>query len=195
MTREQLTSLKGLAKSLNYGSGPAHSKQVEKLSLKIYRELIKSKLLVTSTNDRLILSAAALLHNIGLPSEPHNKVAFDILVEKIPGISSLDSLPPQDLSAILYCVLWHRGNKFKKRAGIKISQQSHTKKLASIVRVADALDRSFQQIVEDVTLKSADNSLEFIVKSKPPADEERERAAEKADLMKEAFDLQNVSFK
>lgn len=193
MNNEQLAGLKQLAKSLNYGSGPAHSKQVKKLSLKIYDELAKLGLLVDSKNDRKILTVSALLHNIGLPEKNHNEAAFDILKNEIPDILVSTPLPPKDLSAILYGVLWHRGNVFKKRDAVKIIKRSRLKKLASIIRVSDALDRSWEQIVEDVSLDLEGNSLEFTLKSKYPVEVEKERAKEKADLLMEAFDLKNVN--
>jgi exopolyphosphatase/guanosine-5'-triphosphate,3'-diphosphate pyrophosphatase len=194
MTDEQLKALKRFAKSLDYGSGPEHSKQVKRLSLKIFRELVRLNLLVDSENDRKILSAAALLHNIGLPAKRHNEAAFDILENEIPATLASDPLSPDDLSAILYCILWHRGNSFSQRHDIGISDLPHISKLAAIVRIADALDRSFQQVVDDVILDSTDNSLEFILKSKYSVDAERERAREKADLFIEAFKLKDVSF-
>ena len=193
MTKEQLIALKRLAKSMKYGSGPEHSKQIEKLSLKIHRELVRLGLSIDSKNDRRILSASSLLHNIGLPDKKHNEAAFDILKVEIPGTMGLTPLPPKDLSAILYCVLWHRGNIFQKRGDIKIIKQSNLKKLAAIVRVSDAMDRSFQQIVEDVVLILDGDSLEFVLKSKYPVRAETQRAMEKSDLLIEAFDLKDVS--
>lgn len=194
MTKEQLIALKRLAKTMKYGSGPEHSKQVEKLSLKIYRELVRLGLLTDSKNDRRILGASALLHNIGLPDKKHNEAAFDILKVEIPNIMGSTPLAPKDLSAVLYCILWHRGDIFKKRGNIKIIQHPYVKKLASILRVSDAMDRSFQQIVEDVILNLDGGSLEFVLKSKYPVEAEIDRAIEKSDLLKAAFDLKNVSF-
>jgi exopolyphosphatase/guanosine-5'-triphosphate,3'-diphosphate pyrophosphatase len=194
MTAEQLKALKLLAKSLDYGSGSEHSKQVKRLSLKIYRELVRLNLLVDTKNDHKILTSSALLHNIGLPARRHNEAAFDILENEIPRTLASDPLSPDDLSAILYCILWHRGNSFSRRHDIGISNLPHVSKLAGIVRIADALDRSFQQVVEDVILDSTDNSLEFTLKSKYPVDAERERAREKAGLFIEAFKLKDVIF-
>jgi exopolyphosphatase / guanosine-5'-triphosphate,3'-diphosphate pyrophosphatase len=194
ITEEQLDSLKELAKSRDYGSGPAHSKQVEKLSLTILQDVVKLGLLKDSARDRKIISAAALLHNIGLPAKKHNEGAFDILKSEIPDKLADTPLAPHDFSDILYCILWHRGNTFKRRDDIKIVKRSHLKKLASIMRVADAMDRSFEQIIEDVTVKKTNNSLAFGLKSKYPMDAEKERAYEKADLLIKAFNLDGVSF-
>jgi exopolyphosphatase/guanosine-5'-triphosphate,3'-diphosphate pyrophosphatase len=194
MTDEQLAALEQLAKYLNYGGGPDHSKQVQKLAAKIYRELVKAGLLVASENDLKILSASALLHDIGLPEKKHNQAAFDILKVEIPRTLIAIPLSSGDLSAVLYCVLWHRSNNFKKRDDVRIFKRLHVRRLAAIIRVGDALDRSLQQIVGDVSLNFDGHSLEFVLKSQYSLDIEKERAGEKANLLKEAFKLDSVSF-
>src|ERR1039457_5324120 len=115
MTDAQLRTLRQLAQSLNYGSGPEHSKQVKSLSLNIYLELVRLELLVDSKNDCKILTASALLHNVGLPQKRHNQAAFDLLETEIPKTLGSKALSSFDMAAILYCVLWHRGSQFQKR--------------------------------------------------------------------------------
>jgi len=195
MTNKQLRELEKLAEDRDYGSGPAHSKQVEKLTLEIYGGIVSLGLLTESNNDRRILSAAAWLHNIGVPADKHNQVAFDRLRTDIPAALITDPLPAKDLSAILYCVLWHRGNKHKSRADVKIIRRPHVTKLAAILRVADALDRSFTQKIDDVSVTRNENSLEFKLSSSYPVVDEIERAQEKANLLIEAFGLKEISFK
>ena len=194
MTNEQLKALKQLAKRLNYGVGPDHPKQVKKLSLNIYQQLVKSGLLIDSENDGKILRASAWLHDTGYPEKRHNEEAFDILKSEINRTLESEPLSSDDLSAILYCILWHRGNDFTQRDDIQILNRSHLEELAGILRVADALDRSLQQLVKGLTLKLQGESLEFNLKSKFSIDIERQRAREKADLFLEAFNLKDVSF-
>lgn len=194
MTDEQLKMLKRFAKNLNYGVGPDHPKQVKKLSLKIYHQLVKSGLLVNSENDPKILSAAALLHDTGYPEKRHNAAAFDRLKVEIPGILESMPLSSDDLSAILYCALWHRSNDFTQRDDIKIFNRPHVEKLAGILRVADALDRSLQQLVQDLSLQLQGDSLKFVLKSKYSIDIEKQRAGEKANLLEQAFKLRDISF-
>jgi exopolyphosphatase/pppGpp-phosphohydrolase len=194
MTDEQLKALKRLAKNLNYGVGPDHPKQVKKLSQKIYRQLVKSGLLAASENDPKILAAAALLHDTGYPEKRHNKAAFDRLKVEIPRRLGAIPLSSEDLSAILYCILWHRSSDFILRDDVRILNRHHVEELAGILRVADALDRSLQQLVTDLTLNLHDDSLKFVLKSKYPIDIEKQRAGEKAKLFIQAFKLKDVSF-
>jgi len=50
------------------------------------------------TQDRELLNAAALLHDIGRPKEPHHEVAFEILSEEIPGHMGNQPLSKEELS-------------------------------------------------------------------------------------------------
>jgi hypothetical protein len=133
MNSEQLQHLKRLAKNENYGPSPSHAKQVKRLSTRIYKELARLRVLHKSKNDLAILQSASLLHNIGLPEEPHNKTGFDMLSVEIPKALSAIPLAPDELSAILYCVFWHRGRSFNQRRNIEIKDQPHIRKMAAIL--------------------------------------------------------------
>jgi exopolyphosphatase/guanosine-5'-triphosphate,3'-diphosphate pyrophosphatase len=194
MNSEQLQALKRLAKEKNYGGSPEHAKQVMRLSIRIYKELLRLGALPKLKSDRRILRSAALLHNTGLPEEPHNETGFDLLRVEIPRALSKIPLAPEELSTILYCVLWHRGRTFNRRGKIEIDDPPRVRRLAAILRVADALDRSFSQIVEDVSLSLIDGRLIFSVSSAQPAEDEIQRAEEKADLMREAYDVRGIEF-
>jgi hypothetical protein len=63
------------------------------------------------------------------------------------------------------------------------------------LRVGDALDRSLQQLVEDVKLKLDGRVLKFKLKSKYAVNAEEERGPQKADLMLVAFELKKITFK
>jgi exopolyphosphatase/guanosine-5'-triphosphate,3'-diphosphate pyrophosphatase len=192
--REQFEALEELAARHNYGLGPEHPKHVLKLSLKIFEQFVALGLLPESASDRLIISAAALLHNLALPSEPHNKVAFDLLAAEAPAELKDAPLSVLDFSAVLYCVLWHRGSKFKKRGAVKVVDRPHLEKLAAIIRVADALDRSQEQLVNNIRVELDGEALVFRLKSPADVGEEAARAEEKADLMKKAFALDQIVF-
>ena len=194
MKSAQITILEQLAKKRNYGRTPEHAKQVMKLSLKIYEELARLGMLTESEEDKAILQSAALLHDTGLSKEPHNEAGFDMLSVEIPKALSSISLSIEETATILYCVLWHRGSAFNSRGNIEITNMLYVKKMAAILRVADALDRSLRQIVEDINLDLTEGCLNFSISSKSSADTEKRRANEKADLMKEAFNLKDVDF-
>ena len=62
-------------------------------------------------------------------------------------------------------------------------------KLAAILRIADALDRSLMQIVDDVKLKMSDDKLLIEVYSEEDVSVEVERAREKAQLFEDVFNV------
>lgn len=198
MKAEQLIILDQLAKKYRYGRSPEHAKQVKKLSLKILDELCRLRMLPTSTQDKFILEAAALLHDTGLATEtyrgPHNEAGFDMLAVEITKVLSANPLSSNELSTILYCVLWHRGDTFDRRGNVKIEDLAYVKKMAAILRIADALDRTLAQVVKDVSLSLTDNSLKFFISATQSADTEINRAVEKDDLIKEAFNLTDIEF-
>ena len=198
MTPEQLEILKTLAAEKNYGRGPSHAKQVNKLSLKIYDELVRLNMLKGVDEDKQILEAATLLHDIGVGKEPHNEIAFDELTDEIPKRLNTQPLPVNEFSAILYCVLFHRGHNFSGRKEVPVTDPGGTKRLAAILRVADGLDYGppFDAPVREITLRIADRIVIFRVEpvSKRAEDQVKQyvdhTTREKVDLFREAFGRQ-----
>jgi len=62
-------------------------------------------------------------------------------------------------------------------------------KLAAILRIADALDRSLMQVVDDVKLKMSNDKLLIEVYSEEDVSVEVERAREKAQLFEDIFNV------
>jgi HD superfamily phosphodiesterase len=194
MNKNHLKILKNLAASKNYGQGPEHALQVSKLSLKIYDELVRLKLLIDNPEDRVILEAAAVLHDIGHPQEPHHEVGFDFLAEEIPKLTADAPISNAALSTLLTSVLWHNERNYLKRGSVEIIDRNHSEKIAAIIRVADGLDMISQPPVENVNLTLANQRLRFIVVSKHTVYLQMAQAQEKSDLMKSAFSLQDIVF-
>jgi exopolyphosphatase/pppGpp-phosphohydrolase len=194
MKKSHLTILKNLAEKKNYGQGPGHALQVSKLALKIYDELVRLKLLDDSPEDRLILEAAALLHDIGHPQEPHHEVGFDFLAEEIPKLTKEEPISNAALSTLLTSVLWHNERNYLKRGVIEIPDRARSEKVAAIIRVADGLDMISQPPVENIRLSLEGKLLKIFVVSRHPVDLQIEQAREKSDLMKSAFRLGDIAF-
>ena len=194
MKKSHLKILKKLAESKNYGQGPEHALQVSKLALKIYDELVKLKLLNDSPEDRLILEAAAVLHDIGHPQEPHHETGFDFLAEEIPKLTAEEPISNAALSTLLTSVLWHNERNYLKRGEIEIPDRNRSEKVAAIIRVADGLDMISQPPIENVKLAINDRLLRISVISRYPVGLQIAQAQEKADLMKSVFGLQGIIF-
>jgi len=194
LNKNHLKILNNLAESKNYGQGPAHALQVSKLSLRIYDELVRLKLMKADPEDRLILEAAAVLHDIGHPNQPHHEVGFDFLADEIPRLTSNEPISKAALSTLLVSVLWHNERTYLKRGSIEIPDRDHAEKIAAIIRVADGLDLISQPPIEEIALSDTDRKLRFSITSKHPIDLQIARAKAKSDLMKSAFALQDIIF-
>jgi len=194
MNKNHLKILKKLAVSKNYGQGPDHALQVSKLSLKIYDELVRLKLLNDNPEDRVILEAAAVLHDVGHPQEQHHEVGFDFLAEEIPKLTADAPISNAALSTLLTSVLWHNERNYLKRGSVEILDRNRSEKVAAIIRVADGLDLPSQPPIETVNLRLENQRLRFIIVSKRPVDLQIAQAKEKSDLMKSAFVLQDIIF-
>jgi exopolyphosphatase/pppGpp-phosphohydrolase len=194
MKERHLKILKNLAESRNYGAGPAHALQVSKLSLRIYDELVRLNLLRDNPEDRTILEAAAVLHDIGHPQEPHHEVGFDFLADEIPRLTSADPISNGALSALLSSVLWHNERSYLKRGSIEILDRDRSEQIAAIIRIADGLDLITHPAVETVELSTEERRLRFVVISRRSVDLQIEQAKSKSDLMKSAFALQDIIF-
>lgn len=161
MKPEQLNLLRDIAERRNYGWGVEHAEQVNRIAVKIYDEFSRLGMLKEVAQDRELLNAAALLHDIGRPEEPHNVVAFEILREEIPRHTRSQPLSREELCIVLYCILFHRGHDFSERKEVPIADPGRTKRLAAILRVADGLDYGppFDALVREVNLKILDDAI------------------------------------
>ena len=194
MNKNHLKILKNLAESKNYGQGPAHALQVSKLSLKIYDELIRLSLISDNPEDRVILEAAAVLHDIGHPQEPHHEVGFDFLADEIPRLTSSEPISNAALSTLLSSVLWHNERSYLKRGSVEIIDRNRAEKIAAIIRVADGLDLISQPAIENIALSVEDRQLLFEVISKHSVELQIAQAESKSDLMQSAFALRDIIF-
>lgn len=196
MTPEQLETLSELASEKSYGRGPNHAKQVSKLSLKIYHDLVKLDMLEDTGGDKRILEAAALLHDTGLPEKPHNVATFKMLLDKIPQRLGTQALSKGDFSTLLYCVLFHRGHDFSERNELQMVEPVRTRCLAAVLRIADGLDYGppFDAPIEDVAPKKAPDGT-MVCSVQPSSGKVKARVEyyvghvkkDKMDLFQDAF--------
>ena len=195
MKQEQLSLLKGIAKERNYGWGVSHAEQVNRLALRIYDDLLQVGMLEYVADNRELLSAAAFLHDIGRPEEPHNEVAFKMLNKEIPKRMVSEGLSREELSILLYCILFHRGHDFSERKEVPLAEPVRTKRLGAILRIADGLDygRPFDAAVKEVSVKKLDSTI--VCQVKPSSEMIRDRVRryvkhvrdDKIDLFRNTF--------
>lgn len=167
---------------------PPHVIQVARLSLALYDGLQGLHRLKPSS--RLLLEAAALLHDLGWSRSPsgkkHHKHSAAIIREH-----SWQSLPPKQVEVLALIARYHR--KSLPRDGhedfIRLSpeQQGVVQACAALLRVADALDRSHAQPVESVRVERQGEGWRLVVRATADCLAERIALEKKKDLFERFF--------
>ena len=169
-----------------FGYEEAHSQQVARLAERIFDALSPSAHL--TRHQRLLLSAAALLHDVGyhIAHESHHKHSF-YLIEN----SELTGFSEGERGVIANVARYHRGSRPKQRHSHYMSLSAPDReticRLAGILRLADALDRRHDNRVKDVVCKRVRNVFHIQVASKSECNHELELAERRLDLFQDAF--------
>lgn len=128
-----------------------HSRHVSKLSLQLFDHL-RGDLKLNDT-DRELLEYAAFMHDIGyhISHRKHHKHALYIIRN-----ADLKGFEENEIEVMAHVARYHRRSTPKSRhkqyMQLKKSDKDRVKKLSSILRVADGLDRSHYQNVRAMEL-------------------------------------------
>lgn len=142
-----------------------HAEQVRLLADRLADQLAGELLL--GSESRLILSCAALLHDIGwhFGQAKHHRRAYDLI--KADGLSGF---APEQVELIAQVARYHRKAQPKIRhqtfAGLNAIDRQTVTKLAAILRVADGLDRSHRSVIEDVTVRLSRRQVRLMLKTR-----------------------------
>ncbi|QUH25799.1 HD domain-containing protein [Serpentinicella alkaliphila] len=157
-----------------------HAHEVEKKSLILFDALKKFHGL--GDQERLLLSLAAVLHDIGkfINMNKHYKHSYDIIIA-----SNIMGISQQQLEIIANIAKYHSDltptMAHKNFNQLSFQDRVVVAKLVSIIRIADALDRSHQQKIKDIRVKFQEKKM--IIK-----------AIAKADTLLEEWTFHNKSF-
>jgi exopolyphosphatase/guanosine-5'-triphosphate,3'-diphosphate pyrophosphatase len=172
----------------HYNFEEDHSLQDERLALRLFDETARiglhrlgqhpeQDIAIASCSPRDILSAAAILHDIGYVEgyEQHHKTAFRlIMAEPIPGLS------PHDQTLIAHVARYHRAGtpdpvKHPAFAALPVSDRKLVEQLGAMMRFADGLDRGHSNAIQDLRCELDGNRL--IITLVPGTNDESERSA------------------
>jgi exopolyphosphatase/guanosine-5'-triphosphate,3'-diphosphate pyrophosphatase len=137
-----------------------HSLHVVNFAVKIFDFLI-NRFSFTS-EDRIYLEAACILHDIGhhISANAHHKHSYYIIRN-----SELLGFNDKEIEIIANVARYHRKShpKSKHEAFGKLDFASRelVRRLAGILRIADALDRSHKSIVKNIELSQINNTLKI----------------------------------
>lgn len=179
-------SIINLAENCRYDK--PHSEQVLKLSLRIFGQIAKDYNL--TGKDEEYLEAAAILHDIGhsLSHSQHHRHSYYLIRN-----CELLGFNDEDIEIIANTARYHRKSnpKIKHENFNKLSPKNkdRVKKLSSILRIADGLDRGHNSVIKDVNVEIYEKEFHFIVKTENNTNPELEiwGANMRKDLFEEVF--------
>jgi exopolyphosphatase/guanosine-5'-triphosphate,3'-diphosphate pyrophosphatase len=177
--------------SERYQSDSSHGAHVASLCARFFDEL--TVLHQLTPHDALLLQVAAILHEVGTyisPRAHHKHSEYLILNSEIFGLDRLDVT----LVALIARYHRHSGPRLEhpSYAALSTEDRIRVSKLAAILRVADALERTHVQRVSQIEIRLESNKLRLRLPSITDAAVERLAMASKADLFEQVFGLSVV---
>ncbi len=150
LTRQVINSAKALGQKYRYDD--AHAANVASLAVKLFDQLKEDHGL--GPRERLLLEVAGILHDIGTFISPQSHQRHSSYLIDAADIFGLRKADKDIVSKI---ALYHRRQVPGPADPAYMSLSRHDRavvsKLAAIIRVAEALDKSHQQKIRDFTLE------------------------------------------
>jgi exopolyphosphatase / guanosine-5'-triphosphate,3'-diphosphate pyrophosphatase len=165
---------------------PEHALHVARLALRIFDELESWHCLASM--DRVLLEAAACLHDIGwataLDGRGHHKHSARLIRAQ-----AWQHFPPEEVNFIALVARYHRRSVPKPEhtdfAMLPETDRGRVQKMAAMLRIADALDRRHLQIVSDLRIELGSDEVLFSLVSRRPPAAEIEACRKKGDLLED----------
>ncbi|MEM1085409.1 MAG: hypothetical protein AAGI48_14950 [Verrucomicrobiota bacterium] len=189
LDEEVLRSARILAS--RYQSDPRHGEHVAKISMHLFENL--QKLHGLGTHEAMLLNVAAILHEVGTFISPraHHKHSEYIILN-----SEIFGLDRRDVTIIALVSRYHRhsGPRTDHPNYRELSTEDRilVSKLAAILRVADALERTHDQRVHEINIDRRGRRLHLSLPGLNDAAVERLAMESKGDLFEQVFGLEVV---
>ena len=183
---EVLRSARILAE--RYQSDPSHGEHVGNLCARFFQSL--TDLHQLTPHDALLLQVAAILHEVGTyvsPRAHHKHSDYLILNSEVFGLDRLD------VTIVALVARYHRhsGPRLDHPSYAALSTEDRIRvcKLAALLRVADALERTHAQRVATLEIRRESGKLRIRLPGLADAAVERLAMDSKADLFEQVFGL------
>jgi len=166
----------------------AHGRSVATLALQLFAKM--QDLHDLPPRARHLLEVGALLHDLGLASNPrlHHLTGRDLILE-----SQIAELAEEEVPLVACLAAFHRKKVHPEAEvtylALRPKAQTLVLQLAAILRVADGLDFSHTQTTQLTACKVKEGEVILHLKG-PQAAEDGARAIKKADLWLEVFKQQ-----
>lgn len=164
-----------------------HSNHVTLLALRLFDSLKPWHSLTPA--DRELLEFASLAHDIGyhISHHKHHKHALYIILN-----ADLKGFTQEEIEIIAHVARYHRRsapkNSHTQFAALQPEQKRRVKALAGILRVADGLDRSHFQNVQDIKVQVTPTRVNLQIKTMIDPQLEIWGAMRKKDLFEKTFE-------
>lgn len=169
-----------------YGYEESHALQVADLAEKIFDALAPHYKL--SRHGRTLLSAAALLHDVGyhISHESHHKHSYYLIKHsEMTGFSEIEK------TIIANIARYHRGSLPKEKhldfMQLGESERQGVMRLGAILRLAEALDRGHENRITDIKFKREKQEVVLKLVGSEDCTIERQAVEQKKDLFELAF--------
>ncbi len=169
-----------------FGFSEAHGRQVSRLALALFDDLARLHLLPAAA--RPYLEVAALLHDIGhaVNYQKHHKHTH-YLIES----SDLPGLSERERHVVGLIARFHRRSKpdvtHELMQGLSPAEFRVVRKCATLLRVADSLDRSHHQPVRELAATVRGRQVVLQVKARASIDLELWDVEHEVELFREVF--------
>lgn len=163
-----------------------HANHVARLALRIFDQT--QDLHMLRTGERELLEYAALLHDVGMhvSYQKHHKHSYYLISH-----AGLRGFTADQVTIVANVARYHRKGApdpdDENFAQLSETQRDVVEKLAAILRLAEALDRSRHTAIRDVSIEIDDESVAFRVRPRRDADVEMEAALKKARYFGKVF--------
>ncbi|MGH9935680.1 MAG: Ppx/GppA phosphatase family protein [Blastocatellia bacterium] len=184
---ERDPSLRGaLALARHCRADLKHSNRVAYLSQQLFDQL--RPLHALGGEHRRLLAAAALLHDVGyfVSHTGHHKHSAYLIQN-----SDLTGFTSPEIAVIANVAYYHRGalpkSKREYSSDLRVQDREVVRKLAALLRLADALDRDHEGSVRGLRCEIGDGEVRIVALCSREAETLRWRLEERADLFAEVF--------
>lgn len=186
--RERQVSQAAVALGRKYRFDEAHGKHVTNLALELFDQLLALHGL--GAEGRQILHAAALLHDIGafVSYSRHHKHSLYLIQH-----ANLPEFTPRQILMAANVARYHRRSTPKLEhyayEALAPDDRQAVRKLAALLRLADAMDREHRQKVTGVKARVRGRQLHLALEGKGDLLLEGWALKRKSDLFKETYGL------
>jgi exopolyphosphatase / guanosine-5'-triphosphate,3'-diphosphate pyrophosphatase len=170
-----------------YGMDAAHSRHVADLALGMFDELARLGLHEGDPHERELLWAACMLHDIGMSvdyDDHHKHSRYLILNAGLPGFS------PKEVAIIAQAARYHRKGMPEPGELAPLFEAGDRERLdrcATLLRLAEDLERSRDQLVQDTSLAAANGTVRITLRAQGETAVPRWAAGRERELFERAF--------